>query len=98
MRAPGGNFPTEVWSNVEDLVVADIGWDVDTTDWKRPEASRIAAELMRVTPGDIVLMHDGGGNRKNTIEGLRIALPKLVQDGWKFVTIDELMKYPTKDS
>lgn len=98
MRAPGGNFPTEVWSNVEDLVVADIGWDVDTTDWKRPEASRIAAELMRVTPGDIVLMHDGGGNRENTIEGLRIALPKLVQDGWKFVTIDELMKYPTKDS
>lgn len=98
MRAPGGNFPTEVWSNVEDLVVADIGWDVDTTDWKRPEASRIAAELMRVTPGDIVLMHDGGGNRKNTIEGLRIALPKLAQDGWKFVTIDELMKYPTKDS
>ena len=53
---------------------------------------------MRVTPGDIVLMHDGGGNRKNTIEGLRIALPKLAQDGWKFVTIDELMKYPTKDS
>ena len=98
MRAPGGNFPTEVWSNVEDLVVADIGWDVDTTDWKRPEASRIAAELMRVTPGDIVLMHDGGGNRENTIEGLRIALPKLAQDGWKFVTIDELMKYPTKDS
>ena len=98
MRAPGGNFPTEVWSNVEDLVVADIGWDVDTTDWKRPEASRIAAELMRVTPGDIVLMHDGGGNRDNTIEALRIALPKLVQDGWKFVTIDELMKYPTKDS
>ena len=98
MRAPGGNFPTEVWSNVEDLVVADIGWDVDTTDWKRPEASRIAAELMRVTPGDIVLMHDGGGNRENTIEGLRIALPELVQDGWKFVTIDELMKYPTKDS
>ena len=98
MRAPGGNFPTEVWSNVEDLVVADIGWDVDTTDWKRPEASRIAAELMRITPGDIVLMHDGGGNRENTIEALRIALPKLVQDGWKFVTIDELMKYPTKDS
>ena len=98
MRAPGGNFPTEVWSNVEDLVVADIGWDVDTTDWKRPEASRIAAELTRVTPGDIVLMHDGGGNRENTIEGLRIALPKLAQDGWKFVTIDELMKYPTKDS
>lgn len=98
MRAPGGNFPTEVWSNVEDLVVADIGWDVDTTDWKRPEASRIAAELMRITPGDIVLMHDGGGNRENTIEGLRIALPKLVQDGWKFVTIDELMKYPTKDN
>lgn len=46
MRAPGGNFPTEVWSNVEDLVVADIGWDVDTTDWKRPEASRIAGQSL----------------------------------------------------
>lgn len=90
MRAPGGNSLPKYGAMVEDLVVADIGWDVDTTDWKRPEASRIAAELMRVTPGDIVLMHDGGGNRENTIEGLRIALPKLVQDGWEFVTIDDL--------
>ena len=49
-------------------------------------------------PGCWIIFSDGGGNRENTIEGLRIALPKLVQDGWKFVTIDELMKYPTKDS
>ena len=38
-------------------------------------------------------MHDGGGNRSQTIEALRNALPKLKAQGYKFVTIDELLKY-----
>ena len=62
-RAPGGNFPLDVWRNVEDLIDADIGWDIDTLDWKRPGAEKIAAQLKAATPGDIILMHDGGGDR-----------------------------------
>ncbi len=96
MRAPGGNFPTEVWANVEDLIVADIRWDIDTHDWEQPGSNAIEKQLLSATPGDVVLMHDGGGDRSQTIEALRNGLPKLKAAGWKFVTIDELLQYPTK--
>ena len=36
-------------------------------------------------------MHDGGGDRSQTVEGLRLALPTLKEKGYEFVTIDELM-------
>lgn len=97
MRAPGGNFPLEVWQNLEDIIVADIGWDIDTLDWKRPGTSAVADQLKSATPGDIVLMHDGGGDRSQTVEALRIALPYLKEQGFSFVTIDEIMKYPVKE-
>lgn len=98
IRAPGGNFPLEVWRNVEDLVDADIGWDIDTLDWKRPGVGAIVAQLKKATPGDIILMHDGGGDRSQTAEALREALPFLKEQGFRFVTMDEMMQFPRKDA
>ena len=97
IRAPGGNFPTEVWMNVEDLVTAEIGWDIDTEDWRQPGADAIATALKNATPGDVILMHDGGGDRSQTVKALKEALPYLREQGYSFITIDELMKYPKKD-
>lgn len=97
-RAPGGNFPIEVWTNVEDLVSAEIGWDIDTTDWKRPGAPAIAEQIKSAGPGSIVLMHDGGGDRTQTVEALKIALPYLKEQGYRFVTIDEMLQYPPKEA
>lgn len=97
MRAPGGNFPVEVWRNVEDLITAEIGWDIDTGDWARPGAEAIAQEIKSATPGDIILMHDGGGDRSQTVKALQETLPYLKEQGYSFVTIDELMKYPMQE-
>ena len=36
-------------------------------------------------------MHDGGGDRSQTVEALKIALPKLKEQGYKFLTIDEML-------
>ena len=93
-RAPGGNFPAKVWRNVEDLVSAEIGWDIDTVDWQKPGAEYIAQQIMSAGPGSVVLMHDGGGNRSQTVEALRSALPHLKEQGYRFITIDELLEYP----
>lgn len=94
IRAPGGNFPLEVWQNVEDLISAQVTWTVDTKDWTEPGVDAIVEELESVQPGDIVLLHDGGGDRSQTVEALEIALPYLIEEGYRFVTIDELMEYP----
>jgi len=31
-------------------------------------------------------MHDGGGNRSQTVDAIRVLLPQLTQAGWQFVT------------
>src|SRR5215470_1863468 len=61
--------------------------DLDTTDWQRPGVDAIVA---RATPPDqhgaIVLMHDGGGNRGQTVAAVDRLIPKLKADGWRFQT------------
>lgn len=97
-RCPGGNFDTSVATDLEGIVTAEIGWNVDTTDWKKPGADVIAQRIQSAGPGNIILMHDGGGDRSQTIEGLRQALPKLKGQGYSFITVQELLeKYPYQE-
>lgn len=94
IRAPGGNYNDEemIW-RLESLVNAEIGWNVDTQDWRKPGAEAIADRIKSAESGEIVLMHDGGGDRSQTVEALRIAIPYLQEQGYTFVTIDELLAY-----
>ena len=97
-RCPGGNFDTSVATDLEGIVTAEIGWNVDTTDWKKPGADVIAQRIQSAGPGNIILMHDGGGDRSQTIEGLRQALPELKEQGYSFITVQELLeKYPYQE-
>lgn len=97
-RCPGGNFDTSVATDLEGIATAEIGWNVDTTDWKKPGADVIAQRIQSAGPGNIILMHDGGGDRSQTIEGLRQALPKLKEQGYSFITVQELLeKYPYQE-
>ena len=93
LRAPGGNFFGDSISILWDYVDAEIGWDVDTEDWKRPGTEAIYNMIMSAKPGQVVLMHDGGGDRSQTVEALKQALPKLAEQGYKFITVDELLSY-----
>ena len=92
-RCPGGNFYGEMVNTLWPYIDAEIGWDVDTEDWSLPGADHIAEMILSVQSGNVVLMHDGGGDRSQTVEALRTALPQLVEEGYKFVTIDELLAY-----
>ncbi|MGX9135070.1 polysaccharide deacetylase family protein [Rummeliibacillus sp. JY-2-4R] len=68
-------------------------WHQDTLDWKDPGVYRIVNTVLTGTkPGDVILFHDGGGNRKQTVKALEKILPELQAKGYKFVTISELLK------
>ena len=95
LRAPGGNYHGDIIPNLKDYVVAEVGWNVDTEDWRKPGADKIEKAILSVKPGDVVLMHDGGGDRSETVAALKEALPKLREQGYKFVTINELLAYGT---
>lgn len=97
-RSPGGNFDQAVASDLNGMVTAEIGWNVDTTDWKRPGADTIAQRIESAGPGEIVLMHDGGGDRSQTVAALRQALPKLKEQGYTFITVGDLLnRYPYQE-
>lgn len=93
IRAPGGNFYGSIIDTLWQYVDVEVGWDVDTEDWRLPGADAIAERILSVQPGQVVLMHDGGGDRTQTVEALRTALPQLKSQGYKFVTIDEMLAY-----
>lgn len=93
VRTPGGNYPLSVAQNLYDLIDYEVDWNVDTEDWRRPGKDAIEQKILSVKPGDVILMHDGGGDRSQTVEALREALPQLKAQGYSFVTIDELHDY-----
>ncbi|WP_285397992.1 polysaccharide deacetylase family protein [Lysinibacillus sp. fls2-241-R2A-57] len=67
-------------------------WHLDTFDWKNPGEKRIVNTVLKgAKPGSVVLFHDGGGNREQTVRALKIILPELEKQGYKFVTISELL-------
>lgn len=94
IRTPGGNFMPPLQKNLAPYISAEIGWSIDSGDWRLPGAGAIADDLMAAWPGAVVLCHDGGGDRSQTVEALKTAIPYLKEQGYTFVTIDELMKYP----
>jgi peptidoglycan-N-acetylglucosamine deacetylase len=67
-------------------------WDVDTGDWAMPGAPAITdAVLSRARPGSIVLMHDGGGDRSQTAEALPAVIEGLLERGYLFARVDQLL-------
>ena len=68
-----------------------ILWDVDSRDWTKPGAKRIENSVVAsVRPGSVVLFHDGGGDRRQTIKALPGIIRRLKNRGYTFVTVDEL--------
>jgi peptidoglycan/xylan/chitin deacetylase (PgdA/CDA1 family) len=86
-RAPGGAWSPQILDTAAAHSMICIDWQVDTRDWTRPGAQTIARRLLGAQPGDILLCHDGGGNRVQTIEALRTVIPALQQRGLAFVAL-----------
>jgi len=72
------------------LGMLTIQWDVDPRDWARPGAGAIYARVTRaVRPGSIVVMHDGGGPRNQTVAALPGIIRTLQRRGYRLVTVTE---------
>ena len=86
-RAPGGDWRAGVLAAAASLRLVPLGWDVDPRDWSRPGSDTVTNRLLTARPGDILLCHDGGGDRAQTLESLRNVLPALNRRGLQFVTL-----------
>lgn len=90
-RPPYGAIDRDVWNQARITRETVTLWDVDALDWTRPGADKIVrnvtSHMGRVS---IVLMHDGGGDRSQTIRALPRIIAWLKANGYVFVTVPEL--------
>lgn len=85
LRPPYGAMDAYTRTYAAELGYTLVMWNIDTRDWQRPGADAIASHVLEnVYPGAIVLMHDGGGDRSQTVEALKMILETLSKQGYVF--------------
>ena len=93
-RPPGGAYND---GKVE--VIASTGhkcilwsWWQDTRDWSCPSVDKVVSTVIdNLHDGDIVLFHDFNSGKSPTAASLRIIIPKLIEMGYEFVSVSELI-------
>lgn len=87
LRPPYGAVNATVRARAAALGKKLALWTVDPRDWSRPGASVIRSRVLsHVRPGSVVLLHDGGGDRGQTVAALSGILQTLKSWGYTFVT------------
>jgi peptidoglycan-N-acetylglucosamine deacetylase len=91
-RPPYGSINNTVLAQARNLRYTTVLWDGSAGDWKLPGVHVIVNEtLSYARNGAILLLHDGGGNRAQTVAALPIIIATLKNRGFKFVTIQQLV-------
>jgi peptidoglycan-N-acetylglucosamine deacetylase len=87
-RAPYGAWSRATLEYCASEHLMPLDWSVDPQDWARPGVSKIVSNIVKNTKtGSIILEHDGGGNRSQTVAALKIAIPRLLDAGYDFRTV-----------
>jgi peptidoglycan/xylan/chitin deacetylase (PgdA/CDA1 family) len=91
-RPPDGLWNSTTLSLLHQYRMLMVLWSVDTNDYRRPGAPAIvSAAVHGAQPGAIILLHDAGGDRSETV----LALPKIIaalrERGYRFATVPQLL-------
>lgn len=88
VRPPDGATNATVRDIEAQLGLVEVLWTLDAEDWQHPGvAAMVDMVLTRARNGSIILMHDGGGDRSQTIQALPLIISGLEQRGFTFTTL-----------
>jgi peptidoglycan-N-acetylglucosamine deacetylase len=77
----------------QDMGYTMVGELIDPSDWQRPPSNEIVRRVLsQLHNGNVILLHDAGGNRSNTVKALPIIIKDLKEQGYTFTTIAHLIK------
>lgn len=92
-RPPYGSFNPYVVAQAFQQNLSTILWNNDARDWATPGVNVIVNRVLNeVHDGGIILLHDGGGYRYQTVTALPIIISTLQQWGYRFVTVPQLLQ------
>lgn len=93
-RPPYGAYDASVVRTARSLGLATVLWNVDPADWAQPGSAAIVRRVLaQVQPGSIVISHDGGGSRGQTLAAYPKIIAALRARGLRIVTIPELLGF-----
>jgi peptidoglycan/xylan/chitin deacetylase (PgdA/CDA1 family) len=85
LRPPYGATDAYTRAYAAELGYSLVLWDIDTRDWSQPGVDAIVSTVLtKAFPGAVVLFHDGGGDRAQTVEALDRILQALSERGYRF--------------
>jgi len=88
LRPPYGGVNATVRQRAKALGKDLVVWTVDSRDWTKPGSTAIVQRVLKsVHNGSVILMHDGGGNRSQTVAALPTILKSLKAQGYGFRTL-----------
>ncbi|MGY0071369.1 polysaccharide deacetylase family protein [Streptomyces sp. QTS137] len=83
-RAPYGAWNRAAFQLGAELDMEPLAWTVDTLDWTSPGTRTIVDRVENgAAPGVVVLSHDAGGDRSQSVRALRAYLPELLDSGYR---------------
>ncbi|UHA74257.1 polysaccharide deacetylase family protein [Paenibacillus sp. 481] len=95
-RPPYGEYNDQNLRVLHDMGYRVVMWSekLEMRDWESPGVDvLVEIALKEAFNGGIMLFHDGGGNhRMQTVEALRIIVPRLTEQGYRFVTVSHLLE------
>ncbi|MCC5613676.1 polysaccharide deacetylase family protein [Nostoc sp. CHAB 5836] len=97
-RPPGGILHNGLAAHAKGQKYTVVMWSADSIDYKLPTVPKLINNVIKDSkPGGIVLMHDGGGNRSRTVQALPEIISNFRKQGYRFVTIPELLEIEDTD-
>lgn len=98
IRTPNGDYNDQVIAGVHEINYEAIQWSVDSLDWMNPGVDTIVERVSkRSHPGAIILMH-ASDTCKQTADALPQVIDSLKKQGYKFVTVSELLEMGDKEN
>ncbi len=99
-RPPGGYLSNELIriTEQEKVKIAYWSWETDSKDWRNGNsAQHIAGHIgSHIAPGQIIILHDGCQNSMETAQAVDLLLSELHKQGYRFVTMSELINLENK--
>jgi peptidoglycan-N-acetylglucosamine deacetylase len=91
-RPPYGIYNSTTLGILRRMRMLMVMWSIDPGDWRRPGTKAIVSNVLTNSrPGAIVILHDGGGDRTQTIAALPAIIRELRRRGYRLVTVPQLI-------
>ena len=97
-RPPGGVLTNGLVAYAHKNGYVNVMWSADSLDYRSSTPGIIKNVLSQVKPGGVILLHDGGGDRQKTVNALPEIIDSLIEQGYSFVTLPELLEISAQGS